>query len=130
MSTPIAAARRPLISSSTASALKPGKWKTPAESLPVNAGVPSLLAQPAAGGAFARPLLPGFWGTVGGLLPPGAGVDLVRSVLFFDGARVLGPIAVLLGWALLGVAFALWRGGHPIARAEAEIEAAAAVAAA
>ena len=62
-----------------------------------------ILGNPAAGGAFARPLLPGFWGTVGGLLPPGAGVDLVRSVLFFDGARVLGPIVVLLGWALLGV---------------------------
>ena len=85
-----------------------------------------ILGNPAAGGAFARPLLPGFWGTVGGLLPPGAGVDLVRSVLFFDGARVLGPIVVLLGWALLGATFALWRGGRAISRDEAEIEAAAA----
>jgi hypothetical protein len=89
-----------------------------------------ILGNPAAGGAFARPLLPGFWGTVGGLLPPGAGVDLVRSILFFDGARVLGPIVVLLGWTLLGVVFALWHGGRTTSPEQAEVEAAAAAAAA
>lgn len=89
-----------------------------------------ILGNPAAGGAYARPLLPGFWGTVGGLLPPGAGVDLVRSVLYFDGARILGPIAVLIGWALPGAALALWRGGRTVPREQAEIEAAAAAAAA
>lgn len=89
-----------------------------------------ILGNPAAGGAYARPLLPGFWGTVGGLLPPGAGVDLVRSILYFDGARILGPIAVLVGWALLGAALALWRGGRAVPREQAEIEAAAAAAAA
>lgn len=89
-----------------------------------------ILGNPAAGGAYARPLLPGFWGTLGGLLPPGAGVDLVRSILFFDGARILGPIAVLVGWAVLGAALALWRGGRAVPREQAEIEAAAAAAAA
>ncbi len=88
-----------------------------------------ILGNPAAGGAYARPLLPGFWGTVGGLLPPGAGVDLVRSILYFDGARILGPIAVLVAWALIGAALALWRGGRVVPREQAEIEAAAAAAA-
>jgi hypothetical protein len=89
-----------------------------------------ILGNPAAGGAYARPLLPGFWGTVGGLLPPGAGVDLVRSILFFDGARILGPIAVLLAWTLIGAGLALWRGGRAVSPEQAEIEAAAAAAAA
>lgn len=87
-----------------------------------------ILGNPAAGGAYARPLLPDFWATVGGLLPPGAGVDLVRSLLYFDGARILGPIAVLVAWAVLGAALALWRGGRAVPREQAEIEAAAAAA--
>ena len=53
-------------------------------------------------GPFARPLLPGFWSTIGGLLPPGASVDLARSALFFDGARITGPILVLVGWGAIG----------------------------
>ena len=61
-----------------------------------------ILGNSASGGPFARPLLPGLWRTIGGVLPPGAGVDLARSALFFDGARIAGPILVLVGWAALG----------------------------
>jgi hypothetical protein len=57
-----------------------------------------ILGNSASGGPFARPLLPGLWRTVGGVLPPGASVDLARSFLFFDGARITGPILVLVGW--------------------------------
>jgi hypothetical protein len=66
-----------------------------------------ILGNAASGGPFARPLLPGFWSTIGGLLPPGASVDLARSALFFDGARIVGPTLVLVGWAALGTALAL-----------------------
>src|SRR2546423_8275483 len=61
-----------------------------------------ILGNAASGGPFARPLLPGLWRTVGGLLPPGASVDLSRAALFFDGARIAGPILVLAGWAAFG----------------------------
>jgi hypothetical protein len=49
---------------------------------------------------------------IGGVLPPGASVDLARSALFFDGARVAGPILVLVVWAVLGTALALALGGR------------------
>ena len=63
-----------------------------------------ILGNSASGGPFARPLLPGLWRTIGGVLPPGASVDLSRSALFFGGARIAGPILVLVGWAALGTA--------------------------
>ena len=71
-----------------------------------------ILGNAASGGPFARPLLPGLWSTIGGVLPPGASVDLARSALFFDGARIAGPILVLVGWAALGTALALAFGGR------------------
>jgi hypothetical protein len=84
-----------------------------------------ILGNPASGGPFARPLLPGLWRTIGGVLPPGASVDLARSALFFDGARVAGPILVLVGWAVFGIAFVIALGGRVMAPVEAETEAAA-----
>ena len=71
-----------------------------------------ILGNSASGGPFARPLLPGVWRTIGGVLPPGASVDLSRSALFFDGARIAGPILVLVGWAVLGTALSLALGGR------------------
>src|SRR5438270_12553960 len=47
-----------------------------------------ILGNSASGGPFARPLLPALWGTIGARVPPGASVDLARSALFFDGARI------------------------------------------
>jgi hypothetical protein len=84
-----------------------------------------ILGNAASGGPFARPLLPGFWSTVGGLLPPGASVDLARSALFFDGERILGPILVLAGWAVLGTMLALALGGRITDPVEVEAKAAA-----
>ena len=84
-----------------------------------------ILGNSASGGPFARPLLPGLWRTVGGVLPPGAGVDLARSALFFDGARIAGPILVLVGWAVLGTALAIAFGGRIVDPADIEARAAA-----
>jgi hypothetical protein len=84
-----------------------------------------ILGNPASGGPFARPLLPGLWRTIGGVLPPGASVDLARSALFFDGARIAGPILVLVGWAALGTLLALALGGRITDPVDAEAEAAA-----
>jgi hypothetical protein len=84
-----------------------------------------ILGNSASGGPFARPLLPGLWRTIGGLLPPGASVDLARSALFFDGARIAGPILVLVVWAGLGTALALALGGRIMNPADTEAAAAA-----
>jgi ABC-2 family transporter len=84
-----------------------------------------ILGNAASGGPFARPLLPGLWRTIGGLLPPGASVDLARSALFFDGARIAGPIVVLAGWAAIGTALVVALGGRVMDMVEAETEAAA-----
>ncbi len=84
-----------------------------------------ILGNTASGGPFARPLLPGLWRTIGGVLPPGASVDLARSALFFDGARVAGAILVLVGWAALGTALALALGGRIVDPVDVEARAAA-----
>jgi hypothetical protein len=84
-----------------------------------------ILGNAASGGPFARPLLPGFWRAIGGVLPPGATVDLARSALFFGGARIAGPILVLVGWAAVGAALLIALGGRVVTEVEAEAEAAA-----
>ena len=84
-----------------------------------------ILGNSASGGPFARPWLPGLWRTIGGVLPPGASVDLARSALFFDGARIVGPILVLVVWAALGTALALALGGRIMNPVDVEAEAAA-----
>jgi len=84
-----------------------------------------ILGNSASGGPFARPLLPGLWRTIGGLLPPGASVDLARSTLFFDGTRIVGPISVLVVWAVLGALLALALGGRMMDPVKIEAEAAA-----
>jgi hypothetical protein len=84
-----------------------------------------ILGNSASGGPFARPLLPGLWSTIGGVLPPGASVDLARSALFLDGARIAGPILVLVAWAALGTLLALALGGPITNPVDIEAEAAA-----
>jgi hypothetical protein len=59
------------------------------------------------------------------VLPPGASVDLARSALFFDGARIAGPILVLVGWAALGTVLALALGGRITDLVDTEARAAA-----
>ncbi len=84
-----------------------------------------ILGNSASGGPFARPLLPGLWRTIGGVLPPGASVDVTRSALFFDGARITGSILVLVGWGVLGTLLALALGGRIMDPADTEAAAAA-----
>ena len=84
-----------------------------------------ILGNAASGGPFARPLLPGLWRTIGGVLPPGASVDLARSALFFDGARIAGPILVLVGWTAVGTALAVAFGGRIVDPVDIEARAAA-----
>lgn len=62
-----------------------------------------LLGNPFSGVTSAPQLLPEPVGFIGQLLPPGAGGTLLRSVSFFDGARVTGPLVTLGVWALLGL---------------------------
>jgi len=84
-----------------------------------------ILGNSASGGPFARPLLPWLWRTIGGVLPPGASVDLARSALFFGGARIVGPIIVLVVWGVLGTLLALALGGRVMDPADTEAAAAA-----
>ncbi|MEU6659175.1 DUF3533 domain-containing protein [Streptomyces sp. NPDC046821] len=58
---------------------------------------------PSAGGAFPYPMLPPFWNAIGPSLPPGAGTWVARSIAYFQGNAVTGPLLVLSGWAVGGV---------------------------
>lgn len=72
--------------------------------IPVIAALMVLVGNPWSGVTSAPELLPEPAGTIGQLLPPGAAGDLLRSVAFFDGAGAAEPLAVLLVWALAGLA--------------------------
>lgn len=61
-----------------------------------------LLGNPASGMTSAPELLPQWFAAIGQLLPLGAGGQLVRSVAYFDGNAVGGPLAVLVVWAAAG----------------------------
>lgn len=63
-----------------------------------------LVGNPWSGVTSAPELLPEPAGTmIGQLLPPGAAGTLLRSVAYFDGAAVIGPLTVLLVWAVAGL---------------------------
>ncbi|WP_340555989.1 DUF3533 domain-containing protein [Streptomyces sp. GSL17-111] len=66
-----------------------------------------VLGNPSAGGAFPAPLLPPFWREIGPFLPPGAGTWTARSIAYFDGAAVTGPLVTLAVWAVAGTALTL-----------------------
>jgi hypothetical protein len=66
-----------------------------------------VLGNPSAGGAYPYPLLPPFWQAIGPALIPGAGTWTARSVAYFDGRAVLGPLLVLAAWAAAGAALTL-----------------------
>ncbi|MGK5529989.1 DUF3533 domain-containing protein [Streptomyces sp. URMC 129] len=74
-----------------------------------------VLGNPSAGGPYPYPLLPPFWQAIGPALIPGAGTWIARSIAYFDGRAVLGPLLVLTAWAVAGavctVLFARMRGG-------------------
>ena len=66
-----------------------------------------VLGIPLAGLTTAPALLPAGWGELGQLLPPGAAGTLLRSVVYFDSAGAGAPLAVLAGWAALGLVLLL-----------------------
>lgn len=63
-----------------------------------------LLGSPLSGLTSAPELLPAPWGAIGQLLPPGATGTLLRNLALFDGAATTGPMLVLAGWLLGGLA--------------------------
>ncbi|KPC61975.1 hypothetical protein [Streptomyces chattanoogensis] len=61
-----------------------------------------ILGNPSAGGAYPYPLLPPFWRAIGPALPPGAGTWSARSIAYFRGHAMTGPLLVLAAWAVGG----------------------------
>jgi hypothetical protein len=70
-----------------------------------------LIGNPWSGIATAPELLPEPTGLIGQLLPPGAAGNALRSTAFFDGAAAWGHLAILFGWATVGVAAILAANG-------------------
>ncbi|MGV9880392.1 DUF3533 domain-containing protein [Streptomyces sp. NPDC003006] len=62
---------------------------------------------PSAGGAFPLPMLPDFWKAIGPWLQPGAGTWVARSIAYFEGNAITGPLLVLAAWALVGTVVTL-----------------------
>ncbi|MFJ1803071.1 DUF3533 domain-containing protein [Streptomyces sp. NPDC088180] len=66
-----------------------------------------IAGNPSAGGAFPLPMLPDFWRAIGPALPPGAGTWTARSIAYFRGNAVTGPLLVLSAWAVAGTVLTL-----------------------
>lgn len=66
-----------------------------------------IAGNPSAGGAFPLPMLPDFWRSIGLALPPGAGTWVARSIAYFRGNAVTGPLLVLSAWAVAGTVVTL-----------------------
>ncbi|WP_037826313.1 membrane protein [Streptomyces sp. NRRL B-1347] len=66
-----------------------------------------VAGNPSAGGAFPLPMLPPFWEAIGPALPPGAGTWVARSIAYFKGNAVTGPLLVLSAWAVAGTVITL-----------------------
>ncbi len=63
-----------------------------------------ILGNPGSGGVFAPQLLPTFYGPMHWWNPTGLATDLLRAVVYFDGAALRWPLSGLLIWAVVGVA--------------------------
>ncbi|SFX43449.1 DUF3533 domain-containing protein [Streptomyces atratus] len=66
-----------------------------------------IAGNPSAGGAYPLPMIPDFWRAIGPALPPGAGTWVARSIAYFKGNAVTGPLLVLSAWAVVGTAVTL-----------------------
>ncbi|WP_156727591.1 YhgE/Pip domain-containing protein [Streptomyces apocyni] len=75
-----------------------------------------VAGNPSAGGPYQYPLLPPFWREIGPALPPGAGTWTARSIAYFGGHAITGPLLVLAAWcvggALLTLLFSSLRRGR------------------
>ncbi|MEU6081075.1 DUF3533 domain-containing protein [Streptomyces sp. NPDC047108] len=75
-----------------------------------------IAGNPSAGGPYPYPLLPDFWRTIGPALPPGAATWSVRSIAYFGGNAMTGPLLVVSAWAvggaLITLVLAALRGGR------------------
>ncbi|OKI42245.1 hypothetical protein [Micromonospora sp. CB01531] len=69
-----------------------------------------LVGNPLSAVSAAPELLPQPWGAVGQYLPVGAGGTLLRAAAFFDGAGGTRPLAVLAGYAVVGIGLVLVSG--------------------
>ncbi len=76
-----------------------------------------LVGNPLSAVGAAPELLPQPWGTVGQFLPVGAGGTLLRSAAFFDGAGASRALAVLAGYAVLGLVLVLVGRSRPASTA-------------
>ncbi|MHC0429340.1 DUF3533 domain-containing protein [Streptomyces sp. O3] len=66
-----------------------------------------VAGNPSAGGAYQYPLLPPFWREIGPALPPGAGTWAGRSIAYFGGHAITGPLLVLAAWCAGGILLTL-----------------------
>jgi hypothetical protein len=63
-----------------------------------------LLGLVSSGGPVGSQLLPDFYRELAPWMPPGQLYNAMRNALFFDGAALTTPIAVLTGWLVGGLA--------------------------
>ena len=61
-----------------------------------------VLGLSSSGGLLSPSYLPGFFEIVGQVLPADPARDALRAVVYFDGHGTGEPLAVLVGWALVG----------------------------
>lgn len=66
-----------------------------------------VLGNPSAGGVFPPPMIPPFWRAIGPWLPNGAATTVTRSIAYFNGTQITGPLLVLVVWAVVGVVVSL-----------------------
>jgi hypothetical protein len=83
-----------------------------------------LLGLVTSGGPVGSQLLPDFYRSLAPWMPAGPLYSALRGALYFDGAGIGGPIALLSGWLVAGVA--LMFVGEMIARRRAPVAVAAA----
>jgi hypothetical protein len=73
-----------------------------------------LLGLVTSGGPVGSQLLPDFYRALAPWMPAGPLYSALRGALYFDGARIAAPAAVLAGWLVAGLA--LMMAGEMIAR--------------
>jgi hypothetical protein len=71
--------------------------------LPVALTFALILGVPSAGGTVPPDLLPTGLRLLSNVLPLAQGVKVTRSVAYFDGAEILTPTAILVGWAVVAL---------------------------